>query len=150
MTKGPERDLTRRYLERFEVAGRQVGLIFSGVTEVREGRAAEVPARLAEESALLGRWRDEGRALIVLDESGRTMTSRAFAEVLSRLRDDGVADCVMAIGGPDGHDPAILPASRLLLSFGRQTWPHQLARVMLAEQLYRAATILAGHPYHRD
>lgn len=150
MKAGPERELARRYLERFEATGRPLGLVYAGTTEVREGRAHDQAGRQGEESALLRRWRDEGRTLVLLDESGRELSSPALARRLGDWRDGGVSDCIFAIGGPDGHDPELRSEADLVLSFGRLTWPHQLARVMLAEQLYRATTILAGHPYHRD
>lgn len=149
MKSGPERDLVKRYLDRFTAAGKPLGLNFSGVTEAAESRAQTAAGRAAEESARLKGWLGEGRTLIVLDDAGKSMTSEAFARRLASLRDDGVNDCIFAIGGADGHDPQIMKSARLVLSFGRFTWPHQLARIMLAEQLYRAATILSGHPYHR-
>ena len=88
--------------------------------------------------------------LIALDERGDNLTSAALAEDVRRTRDAGVPVYVMAIGGPDGLDPSVRAAAHLVLSFGALTWPHQLVRVMLGEQLYRIATILAGHPYHRS
>jgi 23S rRNA (pseudouridine1915-N3)-methyltransferase len=87
---------------------------------------------------------------MVCDEHGPTPTSRAFAQRIGILRDQGVRRLVLVIGGADGLDPAVLAAADETLAFGALTWPHALARVMLAEQVYRAATILAGSPYHRD
>ena len=87
--------------------------------------------------------------LVLLDETGKSLSSEDFAGRLAGFRDEGRRDLVLAIGGPDGHDPALRRESGLLLSFGRMTWPHQVARILLAEQLYRACTILSGHPYHR-
>jgi 23S rRNA (pseudouridine1915-N3)-methyltransferase len=102
----------------------------------------------AEAEAILAR---AGEAeLIACDERGRAMTSRDFAARLAALRDDGVRHLAFAIGGADGLDPAVTGAAIQTLSFGPQTWPHALARTMLAEQVYRAVTILAGAPYHRD
>lgn len=86
---------------------------------------------------------------VVLDERGRTLASEAFAELLRRHLDDGTGDMAFLIGGPDGHAPDIRENAGLLLSFGAMTWPHRLVRVMLFEQIYRAVTIIAGHPYHR-
>ena len=91
----------------------------------------------------------QGAQLVALDERGRDLTSEALAEQLGRWRDEGTAAAAFLIGGPDGHGAAIRERASLVLSLGRMTWPHQLVRVMLAEQLYRATTILAGHPYHR-
>ena len=88
--------------------------------------------------------------MVALDERGRDLTSRDLASTFGRWRDDARTRLAFLIGGPDGHGDAVRARADLLLSFGRMTWPHRLVRVMLAEQLYRAATILAGHPYHRD
>ena len=90
-----------------------------------------------------------GAVIIALDETGKTRTSVAFSQELQELRDAGTADVAFAIGGPDGHGPALLDAARLTLALGPMTWPHQIARVLLAEQIYRAITIASGHPYHR-
>ena len=110
-----------------------------------EGRK---PGKAAEAEAILARA--EGAHLVACDERGRTMGSRDFAAHLAALRDDGVRRLAFAIGAADGLEAAVKAAARESLSFGAQTWPHALARVMLAEQIYRAATILAGAPYHRD
>lgn len=91
-----------------------------------------------------------GSRVVVLDERGKALNSRAFASQLGRWRDDGAADCAFLLGGADGHAGAVRRRADLLLSFGSLTWPHMLARVMVLEQLYRAQQILAGHPYHRD
>jgi 23S rRNA (pseudouridine1915-N3)-methyltransferase len=107
----------------------------------RAGKAAEAQALRAR----LG----EG-ALIACDEHGRALASRAFAESLQRLRDEGLRRVSFVIGGADGLDETILAGARERLAFGPQTWPHALARAMLAEQVYRAVTIAAGSPYHRD
>jgi 23S rRNA (pseudouridine1915-N3)-methyltransferase len=90
-----------------------------------------------------------GAATVVLDERGASLSSQAFADFIARERDAGRAAMVLAIGGPDGHDPALRTNASLVLSFGAMTWPHQLVRVLAAEQLYRAVTLLSGHPYHR-
>jgi 23S rRNA (pseudouridine1915-N3)-methyltransferase len=143
---GPERELYDRYVERAAAAGRSLGLTFT-TREFTESRAAAAEARKAQEAeSLLG----AGGVIVALDERGKTLDSRAFAERLARWRDDGASGLTFALGGPDGHGPALLQKSALRLAFGPMTWPHQLARIMLAEQLYRAVTILSGHPYHRD
>lgn len=112
-------------------------------------RGSDPPAvRVQREGEALRRRLPDG-PLVVLDRSGTDLTSEALAETLARYRDNGAATVAFAIGGADGHAPETLAAADLVLSFGRATWPHQLVRVMLAEQLYRASTILAGHPYHR-
>lgn len=149
MKAGPERELAERYLERFSRAAPALGLEWSGLAETSEGRAREAESRKREEAAGLSAAMRPGAALFLLDEHGRDLASSDFAERIRALRDEGRRDLLFAIGGPDGHDPALRAKADLLLAFGGATWPHQLVRVMLAEQLYRAATILSGHPYHR-
>ncbi|MDE0705593.1 MAG: 23S rRNA (pseudouridine(1915)-N(3))-methyltransferase RlmH [Rhodospirillaceae bacterium] len=118
------------------------------VIEIAE-RGGDPPAvRVQREGEALRRRLPDG-PLVVLDRSGTDLTSEALAGALARYRDNGAATVAFAIGGADGHAPETLAAADLVLSFGKATWPHQLVRVMLAEQLYRASTILAGHPYHR-
>jgi len=109
---------------------------------------ARKPGKAAEAEAILARA--EGAHLIACDERGEAMASRAFAARLAALRDNGVRHLAFAIGGADGLDPAVRRAARRTLAFGPQTWPHALVRAMLAEQVYRAVSILAGAPYHRD
>lgn len=150
LKSGPERDLAARYLDRAAKAGPRVGLTGFQVREVAEGRASSAASRQAEEVAALLGTLPAGAARIVLDERGPPIGSRDFADFLGRERDGGRAATVLLIGGPDGHDPSIRDGAGLVLSFGAMTWPHQLVRVMLAEQLYRAVTLLSGHPYHRD
>ena len=106
--------------------------------------------RLAEEGERLLKAVPEGATLVALDERGRELDSRALAQRIDRWQSDGVGILAFAIGGPDGLAPAVLNRAELVLALGRMTWPHELARVMLAEQLYRAGTLLAGHPYHRE
>lgn len=146
---GPERELVRHYLDRAGRAGRALGFTSIDHVELGESRLGTASERRAAEAADILRIVPPGAALIALDERGENLTSAAFAERLARLRDDGHAAIACAIGGPDGHGPALLAAARLKLAFGAATWPHLLARVLLAEQIYRAMTILAGHPYHR-
>nr|WP_112873566.1 23S rRNA (pseudouridine(1915)-N(3))-methyltransferase RlmH [Paracoccus endophyticus] len=143
--RAPERALIDDYLARFAQTGRALGLGPAEVVEVEDRRGG---GRLAE-AALLGRAVPEGAAVIALDERGRLLSSPDFAAALGRWRDDGRSDAVALIGGADGLDPALRDRADLVVSFGAMVWPHMLARVMLAEQLYRAATILAGSPYHR-
>ncbi|MFI4974280.1 MAG: 23S rRNA (pseudouridine(1915)-N(3))-methyltransferase RlmH [Caulobacterales bacterium] len=142
--RSPEAILARDYAERATAAGRALGLGPVDIVEVE----ARKPGKAAEAEAILGK---SGQArLIACDEHGRAMTSREFAARLAALRDEGVRALALVIGGADGLGEALLDAARDRLAFGPQTWPHALARVMLAEQVYRAATILAGAPYHRD
>lgn len=149
MKSGPERDLLDRYLERAQRGGRALGIAKLDVDEIVESRAARVEDRMAEEAAQLIGLVPERAFLVVLDETGRTMASPDFAKLVGGRLDGGVSDLVFAIGGPDGHGPALRQRADVLLAFGAMTWPHQIVRVLLAEQIYRATTILSGHPYHR-
>lgn len=142
-TGAPERDLVDRYLERARGGGRAVGLSGFDVIELPDGKSAD-----SEAEALIGRM-TAGARRIVLDERGRTISSERFARTLAGWRDDGAPAASLLIGGPDGHGAAARNGADLVLSFGAMTWPHQLVRAMLAEQLYRAVTIMTGHPYHR-
>jgi 23S rRNA (pseudouridine1915-N3)-methyltransferase len=142
--RGPEAELVSTYVERATAGGRALGL---GPVEVIEVESRK-PGKAAEAEALLPHLKDA--QVIACDEHGTALASRAFAADLARLRDQGVRKLAFAIGGADGLDAQILNTSARKLAFGPQTWPHALARVMLAEQIYRAVTILAGGPYHRD
>lgn len=142
---GPEAELVADYLSRFDRTGRPLGLGPAQVIEVEDKRNGGPPA----EAALLGAAMPRGATLAVLDERGDTPDSIGFAHRLQRLADAGTRDLAIAIGGADGLDAGFRSAAPLAISFGRMVWPHMLVRVMLAEQLYRAASILAGSPYHR-
>jgi 23S rRNA (pseudouridine1915-N3)-methyltransferase len=145
---GPERELYERYLDRASAAGKRLGLAFA-TRELAESRAASDAARKEQEAAALLAAVPPGTVLVALDEDGRTADSAAFAAHIARWRDGGTPGIVFAIGGPDGHGPGVATKAAFRLAFGAMTWPHQLVRIMLAEQLYRAVTILSGHPYHR-
>lgn len=119
------------------------------VREVEERRKLPVPQRKAREAELLRAAASPAARLVALDSKGEALTSEAFAKLLERWRDEGIADIAFVIGGADGLDAALVAAADLRLSLGPATWPHLLVRAMLAEQLYRAQQILAGHPYHR-
>ena len=149
MKVGPEKELADRYFERFSKSGPAIGLEFSGLVETPESRAQNAAERKREEADRLNQHLAAGAALILLDERGKNISSQDFANRIAALRDNGKRAVVLAIGGPDGHDPSLRDAAELVLSFGTQTWPHQMVRIMLGEQLYRATTILSGHPYHR-
>ncbi len=142
---GPERDLVDDYLARTDRTGRSLGLGPVTDHEVEDRRGGG----MAAEAALLSRAVPDGAALCVLDERGKMLSSPEFAQVLAQWRDSGRQDAAFVIGGADGVDPAFRARADLMISFGRMVWPHMLIRVMLAEQLYRATTILAGSPYHR-
>lgn len=142
---GPERALIEDYLSRFDKTGRQLGLGPATVAEVDTRKAAG----MAAEAELLDRACPEGAARVALDERGKSLTSPDFAALLARWRDAGRGDAAFLIGGADGLDASLCERADVRLSLGRMVWPHMLVRVMLAEQLYRAAAILAGTPYHR-
>lgn len=148
MKAGAERELADRYLDRFAKAGPPLGLEFGGVAESAESRLGSAGERMREEATRLDAALSAG-GLIVLDERGKNLTSPAFAQLLADHRDRGMRQLTFAIGGPDGHAASLRDQASASISFGAATWPHQMVRVMLAEQLYRAATILSGHPYHR-
>jgi len=147
---GPERLLAEGYRDRAAKAGRAIAFRGLDVVEIEESRSRDAARRRVEESIAIATLVPEGAALAVLDARGESLASKAFAETLRRWRDDGRADAMFVIGGPDGIAPNLRDQADLILSFGSQTWPHQLVRIMLLEQLYRAITILAGHPYHRE
>ena len=141
---GPERTLVEDYAARLDRAGRPLSL---GPLEVHEVEARGGGA--AAEAELLARAVPAGARLAALDERGRALTSPGLARLLERWRDEGARDTAFAIGGADGLDAPLRERAELAISFGPMVWPHRLARVMLAEQLYRAVSILAGSPYHR-
>jgi len=144
-----ERSLVERYLERFDRLGRSIGLGPADEVEFSESRKDSAASRRSAEAiAMLARI-TEGSHIVVLDVGGRQFPSEKFAALVAEWRDAGVSRSCFLIGGPDGHGDAVTSAADLRLSLGPMTLPHGLARVVLAEQLYRAATILAGHPYHR-
>lgn len=143
---GPEKTLVDDYLKRFGRSGRALGLGPAAVIEVEDRRGGGMEA----EAALLRRAIPDRSVICVLDERGRPDSSPQFAERLAGWRDAGTADLALVIGGADGIAPALREEADFPLSFGAMVWPHMLVRVMLAEQLYRAASILAGAPYHRE
>ena len=142
---GPERALIADYVQRFDRTGRALGLGPLSEHEVEDKRGGG----MAAEAELLARAVPTGALLAVLDERGQMLSSPAFADVLAGWRDGGRQDVAFVIGGADGIDPGLRGRADFALSFGAMVWPHMLVRVMLAEQVYRAASILAGGPYHR-
>lgn len=147
---GPERDLAARYLERAAAVGGRAGLSPLELREISESRAARAEDRKREEAKALRGLVPARCRVIALDEAGEALSTRAFAAMLFRARDEGAEALALVIGGPDGLDPDFLAEASLRLSLGPMTWPHQLVRIMAAEQIYRAMTIARGHPYHRD
>jgi 23S rRNA (pseudouridine1915-N3)-methyltransferase len=144
LARSPETELVKTYVVRATNAGRALGL---GPVEVIEVESRK-PGKAAEADALLPHLSDAH--IIACDERGQARSSRAFADEIATLRDRGVRRLVFLIGGADGLAPELLARANGKLAFGPQTWPHAMARAMLAEQVYRAVTILGGSPYHRD
>lgn len=152
MKSGPERDLVARYIDRLEKSAPAIGLSFVNLIEKPESRLPDALQRKREEASWLTSHLNAlpGALLVLLDETGKSLGSELLAETIGKKRDLGARHMVFAIGGADGHDDSLLPNADLILSFGAATWPHQMVRIMLAEQLYRCVTILSGHPYHRS
>ena len=146
MKSGPEREMVDDYLDRASATGRSIGLGPLAENEI-DNRALKT--KTDESRALANSLPDDAR-LVLLDERGKTMPARQLAKTIAQWRDEGVREAVFCIGGADGHDHASLPRPHLMLAFGNTVWPHKLVRIMLAEQLYRAVSILTGSPYHRD
>jgi len=149
MKAGPERELVSRYWERLEFGARNVGLTGVDLRDIDESRARRPEDRKFEEAQALLALVPQAARLVALDERGKSLTSPAFAADIAKARDGAASAYALVIGGPDGLDESVRKAAGLTLNFGTLTWPHQLVRVLAAEQLYRATTILAGHPYHR-
>lgn len=145
LRSGPEKSLLDTYLTRFDRQGRGLSLGPAEVVEVEDKKGGG----MAAEAELLRRAVPKGAMVCVLDERGKTIGSPAFADLLRQWRDAGRTELAFVIGGADGLAPAVSAGADYQLSFGKMVWPHMLVRVMLAEQLYRAATILSGGPYHR-
>ncbi|MFG1351738.1 23S rRNA (pseudouridine(1915)-N(3))-methyltransferase RlmH [Xanthobacter autotrophicus] len=146
---GAERDLVTRYVDRIRPAGRPLGLGPCDMIEIPESAARRAEDRMAEEGAALLAALPAGAGLIVLDPRGRQVSSADFAARVAAERDGGLSALAFVIGGADGLCDAVRDKAMLMVAYGTATFPHQLVRVMLAEQIYRAVTILAGHPYHR-
>ena len=149
LKRGPETELSERYRKRAAQTGRQLGLRDIDIIEIRESRADDAGKRMIEESIALANVIPQGAAVVLLDTQGENVDSAKLARLLAQWRADDRPAAVFAIGGADGLAPSLRDRATLRLSFGAATWPHQLVRVMLLEQIYRATTILTGHPYHR-
>ncbi len=147
--KDAERELCDRYVERFDAAGRALKLGPLKISEIGESRAATPDLRKTDEARRLAKAAAGADVTVALDGRGRALSSEALARWLAAERDGGAKSMAFLIGGPDGHGQQALDAVKLRLTLGAMTLPHGLARIVLAEQLYRAATILSGHPYHR-
>jgi len=150
LKQGPERELAEHYTKRAADAGRALGLHPIDVIEIKESRNREAGRRMVEESIALTESIPDAAALTVLDGRGENLSSDALATRLRRWQEDGKPAVAFVIGGPDGLADSLRDRAQLRLAFGTATWPHQVVRIMLLEQLYRATTILSGHPYHRQ
>jgi 23S rRNA (pseudouridine1915-N3)-methyltransferase len=146
---GPERELFDRYSKRAAALSGSAGL--AGVTfrEIEEAKARDLDERRAAEAKALAEIAGKGAWVCALVERGTALTSAGWAQEIAQARDSGVGNYAVVIGGPDGLDPEFRRAARSRIAFGALTWPHQIVRVLAAEQIYRCLTILTGHPYHR-
>ena len=150
MKAGPMAELVDDYAKRTRQAGRQAGITALTIVDFPESRKSSAAGRAVEEAQLLTSAAPHGSVLIALDERGKPVSTAEFAGIVRQQLSAGTRDLVFAIGGPDGHAPELRKNARYTVSFGHMTWPHMLARVLLAEQIYRVVTILVNHPYHRD
>ncbi len=146
---GPERELLDRYVDRANAAGRAVSLGPLEIAEIVECQDRRPQDRMADEARRLEVAVPKGAKRVLLDSGGKPISSEDFAARLAGLRDQGTSGAVFMIGGADGLDPALKARADLTVSYGAATFPHQVVRILLAEQIYRAITILSGHPYHR-
>ena len=149
LKQGPERKLAASYRKRAEATGRAFGLGAIEVVEIRESRAQDAERRRVEESIAIANVIPVGAIVVVLDGRGENLESAALAGLLQEWRAEDRAAVCFILGGADGLAPSLVARAQFKLAFGRATWPHQLARIMLVEQIYRATTIISGHPYHR-
>ena len=145
LRNGPEKNLIDDYLNRFEKIGRSYGLGPVSVNEVEDKKNGG----MSNEAILLQRIIPKGAVIIALDERGEVVSSPNFSEKLITYVNNNISDLAIIIGGADGIDTKLRDKADFKVSFGKMVWPHALVRVMIAEQLYRAASILAGKPYHR-
>jgi len=150
LKQGPEAELAERFRKRAEQSGRNLGLRDLEVIEIRESKARDADKRMIEESIALSSIIPERAVVALLDERGENLDSVSFANLIKKWREEDRPAAVFIIGGADGLAQTLRDKAKLHLSFGAATWPHQLIRIMLLEQIYRATTILAGHPYHRS
>ena len=149
LKQGPERELAAAYRKRAEAVGRTGGWRDVEIVEIRESRADDAERRRVEESIAIANVIPERASIVILDEAGESVDSAKLAALLREWRTEDRPAVCFVIGGPDGLAASLRGRAKLKLAFGAATWPHQLVRIMLLEQLYRAGTILAGHPYHR-
>ena len=149
LKQGPERELAEAYRKRAQVTGRALGVRDIEIVEIRESRAQDVERRRVEEAIVIANILPERAIIVILDEHGDNLDSAALSGLLRAWRAEDPPAVCFVVGGADGLAQSLQQRAKLRLAFGSATWPHQLVRVMLLEQLYRAASIVAGHPYHR-
>ncbi|GAA0780268.1 23S rRNA (pseudouridine(1915)-N(3))-methyltransferase RlmH [Roseibium denhamense] len=149
MKAGADKDLFDRYMERARKSGKGLGISGLELKEFPESRQQRPQDRKSDEASLILQSLPPAAKLVVLDENGQHLSSDTFSKKLEAWKDQGVPEVFFAIGGADGHGRELLERADLKLALGAMTWPHQIARILLAEQIYRAMTILSGHPYHR-
>ncbi len=149
LKRGAESGLFGEYSRRIDGAGKPIGAGPLKVTEVAQSRKGSAAERRRQEGQALIAKLGAGARLIVMDQGGKALSSAGFADYLAAMRDSGTGELAFVLGGPDGIGDEVVRAAEARLSLGPMTLPHGLARIVLAEQIYRALTILAGHPYHR-
>jgi len=149
LKQGPERELAETYRKRAQATGRGLGLRGVEIVEIRESRAQDAERRRVEESIAIANVIPERAVIVILDERGDNLDSTALAGLLQAWRAEERPAACFVVGAADGLAQSLQQRAKLKLAFGTATWPHQLARIMLLEQLYRATSIIAGHPYHR-
>ena len=149
LKQGPERELAEAYRKRAQATGRALGVRDIEIVEIRESRAQDAERRRVEEAIAIANILPERAIIVILDEHGDNLDSAALAGLLRAWRAEDPPAVCFVVGGADGLAQSLQQRAKLRLAFGSATWPHQLVRVMLLEQLYRAASIVAGHPYHR-
>ena len=149
MKQGPERELAERFRRRAAASGRTTGLRDIDIIEIKESRAGDAQRRMLEESIAIANIIPDKAVTVILDERGESMNSASFAGRLQGWRSEDRPAVIFIVGGSDGLATSLRENAHLRLAFGTATWPHQLVRIMLLEQIYRAVTIISGHPYHR-
>ena len=147
---GPETELVARYQDRARKAGKSLGLDGPTMLDYAESRARSADERKSQEADQLLKALPSGCMIVALDEHGKNLSSEAFAKLVDKERNAGTPAMAFVIGGPDGHGQDLLAKAHVKLALGSMTWPHQIARALLTEQIYRAITIISGHPYHRS
>lgn len=149
LKSGPEAELVADYAARIRALGRSIGFTEFTIVEIDSPKGLEGPAKKAREATLLLAAVPSKARRAALDERGAQLSSAAFAKLIGDWRDQGAPDAAFLIGGADGLDANARESAEAVVAFGKATWPHMLVRAMLCEQIYRAMTILSGHPYHR-